>query len=253
MIRYPQSNRNMSSWVPDWNENPNMSLYFVESLPFLSAFKSTSIYRYSTVDELNAYDSIANSSIQVLKVKGMQYGRIGELGPLMQISLEEVSSRNRDVPHLTDTVESIRLGETLPRWPNLITQVSRKDIYQLLGGGLETSDPVSCDSLSSHVATVCDNAQIFVTLGGKLGLASREAQKGDLVCLIRGALKPCILREKGNSQWSIICGNCFLLGISTGCLGPEIASHFEYMYLLIIQELPVNLTTSIYIHNCSSS
>jgi hypothetical protein len=49
---------------------------------------------------------------------------------------------------------------------------------------------------------------IFVTIDGKLGVAPREVQEGDILCFITGALKPCIFRKKTVGYWNIISRRC---------------------------------------------
>lgn len=51
-------------------------------------------------------------------------------------------------------------------------------------------------------------------------MAPREAQAGDAVCLIKGSLVQCILREHDDDSgyWKMISGDCFLLDFYNGIM-----------------------------------
>lgn len=58
---------------------------------------------------------------------------------------------------------------------------------------------------------VCEGNKIFLSADGELGLASGHARQGDTVCVIKDAVKPCILREREYGQWMLVCGNSFMV------------------------------------------
>lgn len=70
---------------------------------------------------------------------------------------------------------------------------------------------------------------------GHMGIVPGAAQKGDAVCVFRGATAPCLLREDVGGYWKLISGDCFIhddeyedvqFGISCDAvldaLGPEL-------------------------------
>jgi hypothetical protein len=65
------------------------------------------------------------------------------------------------------------------------------------------------------------DCRLFLNEDNKLGLAPFEAAVGDVVCMIRGAVEPCILRERPQGDWSLVSGECYILGIYPGNSEPD--------------------------------
>jgi hypothetical protein len=63
------------------------------------------------------------------------------------------------------------------------------------------------------------NCRLFATEGDITGIAPQNAQEGDVVCILKGAYSPCILRHIAMDQWSLVSGNCYLQGhgLTTSC------------------------------------
>jgi hypothetical protein len=55
-----------------------------------------------------------------------------------------------------------------------------------------------------------ENCRLFVTEDDTIGIAPQNAQAGDVVCIIKGAYAPCILRQTARDQWSLVSGDCYL-------------------------------------------
>jgi len=55
-----------------------------------------------------------------------------------------------------------------------------------------------------------DNCRIFVTQDDEIGIAPHNAREGDVVCVVKGAFAPCILRQIAQDHWSLISGDCYL-------------------------------------------
>lgn len=73
------------------------------------------------------------------------------------------------------------------------------------------------------------NCRIFVTDDHLLGLAPSEASVGDIVCTIRGAEEPCILRERPHGDWLLVSGECFFQNIHPGNKAPEyLEDHLDF-------------------------
>lgn len=55
-----------------------------------------------------------------------------------------------------------------------------------------------------------ENCRLFVTEDDTIGIAPRNSQAGDVVCIVKGAYAPCILRQIAKDQWSLVSGDCYL-------------------------------------------
>ncbi|KAF2801424.1 uncharacterized protein BDZ99DRAFT_553219 [Mytilinidion resinicola] len=56
------------------------------------------------------------------------------------------------------------------------------------------------------------SSRIFVDVKGNLGIGSNASQQGDVVCVLRGATAPCILRPRHGDGWTLISGDCYMDG-----------------------------------------
>ncbi len=57
------------------------------------------------------------------------------------------------------------------------------------------------------------NRRLFVTEDGTVGLAPNETIESDILCVLRDALSPVILRQRVNNGWTLVCGDCEVAGI----------------------------------------
>ena len=55
-----------------------------------------------------------------------------------------------------------------------------------------------------------ESCRLFVTEDDTIGIDPQNAQAGDVVCIIKGAYAPCILRQTARDQWSLVSGDCYL-------------------------------------------
>ena len=55
-----------------------------------------------------------------------------------------------------------------------------------------------------------ESCRLFVTEDDTIGIAPQNAQAGDVVCIVKGAYAPCILRQTARDQWSLVSGDCYL-------------------------------------------
>ena len=83
-----------------------------------------------------------------------------------------------------------------------------------------------------YVATYCRKRSFVKTSEGYIGLAPRNAQPGDQVCVLLGCSTPMLLRITSNSQYEVV-GSCYVHGLMDGeaLLGP-IPEHFQPMDVL---------------------
>ncbi|KAJ2987491.1 hypothetical protein NUW58_g4476 [Xylaria curta] len=234
MVRHPHS-RAMPSWVPDWSQHTHRSFSHSE-LPiyFASAECSESCNEIRTEDS-HASGSSHSLTPQSLIVKGSRCGRIREFGPLIQIDEESNETRIRDVTSLLDGLDSMRCGDDGPQyseWPGSIKRAlrdfdEREDIYDLLRSKYlthelerEIGEPL-LNHLASMIAMANQGCRVFITDEGVLGVAPGEAQEGDLICVIKGTIEVCILRERNHNQWEIISGDCFFYEVAIRYGGDE--------------------------------
>ncbi|KAI0438079.1 HET-domain-containing protein [Xylaria telfairii] len=228
MIRHPHKRR-MPSWVPDWTQNRGKTYQTLQIPDFFDVFdpedpedpkydrdyENHEDYRDFDIEPV---DDAPNSPSQRLYVKGLRSGRIQDRGPIILINQENIQAKITAVRALIADLESMRHGSDVPGWPDSIAQAFRnittEDLHDLLKAGL--APMLANQEISYDVTLACHESRIFITSEGDLGLSSQEIQHGDLVCLIKGAIEPCILRERSPDLWSIISGECILLSIERG-------------------------------------
>ncbi|KAI1346384.1 HET-domain-containing protein [Xylaria sp. FL0043] len=202
MIRRPHNIYGLPSWVPDWAEIRSKTY----NLILLPLYYMTYIY-WELRDEVDLIAHGPDFASHRLLLWGYPYGHIDEQGPTIRIRQENTKDKIQDVTALADRIESIRRGTDIdvPDWPAPIKKaiqcISSKNISPLLRSRIaELNSQTIDEAASSNVATACDGGKIFITSDGKLGLCPEAAQRGDLVCIVLGAMEPCILR-KAKNDW----------------------------------------------------
>jgi len=78
------------------------------------------------------------------------------------------------------------------------------------------------------------NCRLFLDESRRLGVAPSEAMVGDLVCVIKGAAKACILRRRRGGDWVLVSGDCFMDRIA-----PSSHGRFAPVYKRLLGELKV--------------
>lgn len=66
-------------------------------------------------------------------------------------------------------------------------------------------------STIDHLRSSLQFCRIFLTDSGHLGIASSPVEVDDIVCIIKGADSPCILRLTSSTSWALVCGDCHVL------------------------------------------
>ena len=56
------------------------------------------------------------------------------------------------------------------------------------------------------------DCKVIVTRNGALAIAPESTREGDIICVFREAISPCILRRRPGNTWAMISGDCFVLG-----------------------------------------
>ena len=76
---------------------------------------------------------------------------------------------------------------------------------------LKADDSYYIDSESVYYfRKAMENCRLFATEDDTIGIAPQTARAGDVVCIIKGAYAPCILRQIARDQWSLVSGDCYL-------------------------------------------
>lgn len=119
MIRHPHS-RNLPSWVPDWNHNIPLSRKFWVMPDYFIAVNKYNACSDFTLGQVCQLLLDKTQSRRTLTVKGMRYGRINEIGPIIGASRKFSPERENTVHELITTLDYLRLGGTLDPWPDSI-------------------------------------------------------------------------------------------------------------------------------------
>ncbi|GAW15923.1 hypothetical protein ANO14919_053450 [Xylariales sp. No.14919] len=210
MIRYPRrdNDRGTPSWVPDWADNTDRSLVIPLIQEFLDSYAPNVGYR-----DFALSNNSSSALPLLLTVKGREYGYIQEVGPILFTRKYDYTTRIAAVNALLDQLpyesREPNFGSYSESMINAISDMVEDDMLNLLRGRPDTTSGVDHD-VSSRIEIACFNSRLFMTESNKIGLCPREAQPGDLVCLIKGAPAACILRQKDNHQYTIITGDCVL-------------------------------------------
>lgn len=66
--------------------------------------------------------------------------------------------------------------------------------------------------------------RLMTTLGGRIGMASQRATRGDIICIIYGCSVPMLLRKKEEEDVYIVIGECYV----DGCMQGEVLQDGQY-------------------------
>ncbi|KAI1420870.1 HET-domain-containing protein [Xylaria sp. FL1777] len=242
MIRGPHSNAGLPSWVPDLTNNANRSRLIPHYPVFFEDHFEFEFIQYFRVQ---SHDEVHDLASNQLILNGRRYGRIAEQGPVILINQTNAPSKIASVNDLVTLLDTIRCGVdgNIQGWPASIRQairgMSKTDISTFLRSGIEHElhSTTIDEPISYNVAVGCHETRVFITSEGNLGLCPEAAQKNDLVCLIKGAIEPCVLREKGNGQWILVTGDCLLLEIEHGYAKGNGVGVWEYIDNLLYGSL----------------
>ncbi|KAI0205611.1 heterokaryon incompatibility protein-domain-containing protein [Astrocystis sublimbata] len=218
---------------PDDMRNPNP--FFVDSSthPSLGLFPRASWLKNWTCNpqDFRDFEILGNPAVEspgprFLHVKGIRYGTITDIGPAMSIEPSTIEEKRKSVRHLIDTIDQMRLGGKPTGWPDQITSAFARlrNDEELIGdllrsmGDWRFRDCMENEETLFEIATACHEGRFFVTDNNRdIGLSSQNVRQGDLVCLVKGAIDPCILRANPrNGGWRIISGECIMQSLAHG-------------------------------------
>ncbi|CAM1503162.1 Fc.00g079380.m01.CDS01 [Cosmosporella sp. VM-42] len=242
LMRRPHS-LEMPSWVPDWSQHTDRTSTIFDGLVYFPEIKLSNHYRDFAI---TVASDIGGRSHRLLAVKGIQYTRVEQLGPVLLHQTEELSTREMLAKDLFASLNSMRLGAVHPHWPNSIMQalrsVQEQDLHDLLmseaGVGVTVDQYV--EEEVSNIFSCCTDHALFVSSHGQLGLVPKEAQPGDIVCFVKGALDPWILRKQGIDCWKMVSGSCFLLDVYKAAMREHQRSRRHPSYIGYVQDAMPN-------------
>ncbi|KAJ3554302.1 hypothetical protein NPX13_g10648 [Xylaria arbuscula] len=234
IIRHQRPIGDLPSWVPDWDQNGDISNH-IDLLPhFFQAYD---------VKDWNQFFRIES---RCLVVSGARYAEIHKLGPMLQISSQlGLQQRRQGVEHLMDELTSLEQETyTGNDWSDIqkaFDDVMSDDIDTLTWffkanqrGMVKRVYP---DFACRNVALGCHDMRVFITPEGKMGLCPKDAQIGDVICLVKGAMRPCILRKRGN-EWLLVSGDCHLLEIEQNWDVADDTGKFHWLWEWIEERFP---------------
>lgn len=115
MVQHPRSEGLLPSWVPDWARTRERSPYDNLVTQFFEYYGSRQSYRHF-------YTKSVNKPMDQLIVRGIRYGYIEELGPLLHTGEGNSMSKIKAASDLIHTLGMLRKGIKVPDWPDSIMQ-----------------------------------------------------------------------------------------------------------------------------------
>lgn len=208
----PKSVDGLPSWVPDWSQIPNLRLWRAE-------------FRLYDAGGPSILQSIECSN-DLLTVSGYEFDVIHRAGPSWsheQLSVEPPYEMLRDVLRETESFaiqecsaysSQEKLADAIVRTPIADAEMSSSadrdrttirattschSAFQALKCGDRRSVmnmPTQFRSYVTYVTAELLHRRLFVTRKGYLGLGPHGTSEGDLVCVLRGAQVPFVMREQ---------------------------------------------------------
>ncbi|KAH8602186.1 heterokaryon incompatibility protein-domain-containing protein [Bisporella sp. PMI_857] len=190
---------NMPSWVPDWSVKTRE--------PWMIALSSLFYPLRASKDFRPVAEVIAGAPNAELKVRGILVDRIRTTSGMLDIRTQyEPPSFNDDGEAVQEFVSDfelyrMELGDDaveLPRAKPWKLTTREKRLHPprwLIKYGMPFQKPILDNDSAGFVTHFCGPRQLVTTEKGYLGVTSRNAQPGDLVCCLLGADVPFILRQ----------------------------------------------------------
>ncbi|KAF2457907.1 heterokaryon incompatibility protein-domain-containing protein [Lineolata rhizophorae] len=197
----------LASWIPDWSRN-------VDSDPFWNVRPDEVeawLDEYEIDDpELRILECCKPNKAEsdhfyhpVLSVTGFRLGRIKSLGARFDFE----SSSDACTDALKRVWESGGQEIDTPYIPPGFTSESFDSLgfYHAWSRGHGATDELNFE----FVQEAMHDCRLFFSENNILGLAPSEAAPGDVICVIKGAADPCLLRRRLQGDWSLVSGECY--------------------------------------------
>ena len=89
----------------------------------------------------------------------------------------------------------------------------------MYGGSDEAMRTEMMEENMLEIENSLHNCKLFRTSNGTIGVSPDYSREGDVVCVFRGSLSPCLLRRRTDGDWAMISGDTYLSGEIREILG----------------------------------
>ncbi|KAK0648021.1 heterokaryon incompatibility protein-domain-containing protein [Cercophora newfieldiana] len=218
--------RSMASWVPDWSQTDSRHFAWVtlgsdEAFDFnddglLASDRRKYSYHFSIISSMG-------TPFPLLQVYGWRIGLPSVLGPTLlfqnledvRLQLSPILDRNKNLSGEGSGGWQPPLIEALRWLGNEVTSfISPHGLNTL--GNTRTPDPALILTMNENVQSmgaVLHGRRFALVDQRDLAILPDAAQESDVLFLIQGNPKPCLLRESSGGRWSIVGGNCHYLSL----------------------------------------
>ncbi|KAF2094038.1 hypothetical protein NA57DRAFT_25350, partial [Rhizodiscina lignyota] len=214
----------MPSWVPDWSQNYYCDIWglnlqkAVENEFSEEAEASRTDQRDASCTKHTSHESTPKMSgyglwpvgnHDALKVKGVRFGTIrSQSAAFSFFSFDDAEQAFLELLNIFHCRHS-RIFVPPDLLAGEYGSLDFKSDLHRIASSLEPGDRFHSETIANFRTTM-DNCRIFVTEHGEIGIAPQNSQEGDIVCIVRGAYSPCILRQIPGGFWHLVSGDCFL-------------------------------------------
>jgi hypothetical protein len=113
------------------------------------------------------------------------------------------------------TIQASRIRSKTFLWAKLYENLTGPSTLTSLAQRLSKEEMGLLDQYGTAVLRATAERALVVTEGGWLGLGTKTAKPGDLMCLVRGGRVPFVLRERGDGTYGYV-GDCYVEGLMKG-------------------------------------
>ncbi|KAF2676828.1 hypothetical protein K458DRAFT_481669 [Lentithecium fluviatile CBS 122367] len=213
--RHPHE-MDMPSWIPNWYENFPLNWVFfsdlfpVEFKPYEPNSKPLDKSRY----EVRSFVDRDGSRCLELIAKGCQYSQVDHASQnLSFLGLDDAEAQLRGFYYSLDNLREL-LGLEGTREDDTIIAMSLIDgptLHRYLARGFIIWWQAVGDTYvyinNEHVSMFLESLQqckIAMMDNGELPIVPRSVCNGDRVCVLSGAISPCVLRPNQDGTWTLL-------------------------------------------------
>lgn len=209
--RSPKSVDGIPSWVPDWSQplaatiwNPDAKLYdaggpkIFQSIRFSGDHPVISGYDFDAVSEAGPFWS--DGQLSVTPIEETARGILREIESFTRSTCSGYNSEHQlEAAIIRTPISDVEMSTSLGRDRKEIRAIaSCRSAFLTLTSGEQHSEKQEQAALLSylvHLLSYLKGRKIFATKKGYLGLGPASVLPGDMVCVLRGAQVPFVLRE----------------------------------------------------------